>query len=48
PTPRILIRHILPNVMAPTIVLFTTRVPAVILTEAAMSFLGFGIPPPNP
>ena len=48
PTPRILTRHILPNVMAPTIVLFTTRVPAVILTEAAMSFLGFGIPPPTP
>jgi len=46
PTPRILIRHILPNIIAPTIVLFTTRVPAVILTEAAMSFLGFGIPPP--
>ena len=48
PAPRILIRHILPNVMAPTIVLFSTRVPAVILTEAAMSFLGFGIPPPDP
>ena len=47
-TPRILIRHILPNIMAPTIVLFTTRVPAVILTEAAVSFLGFGIPPPTP
>ncbi len=45
-TPRILIRHILPNIMAPAIVLFTTRVPSVILTEAAMSFLGFGIPPP--
>ncbi|MBA7696506.1 Glutathione transport system permease protein GsiD [subsurface metagenome] len=48
PTSRILIRHILPNIMAPTIVLLTTRVPAVILTEAAMSFLGFGIPPPTP
>ncbi len=48
PVPRILMRHILPNVMAPTIVLFSTRVPAVILTEAAMSFLGFGIPPPDP
>ncbi len=34
--------------MAPTIVLFTTRVPAVILTEAALSFLGFGVPPPTP
>jgi len=47
-TPRILIRHILPNVMALTIVLFTTRLPAVILAEASLSFLGFGIPPPHP
>ena len=45
-TPRILVRHILPNIMAPTIVLFTTRVPNVILIEASLSFLGFGIPPP--
>lgn len=45
-TTRILIRHILPNIMAPTIILFTIRVPNVILTEAALSFLGFGIPPP--
>jgi peptide/nickel transport system permease protein len=45
---RILIRHILPNIMAPTIVLFTTRVPNVILVEASLSFLGFGIPPPTP
>ena len=34
--------------MAPTIVLFTTRVPNVILVEASLSFLGFGIPPPAP
>ncbi|MBA7691080.1 Oligopeptide transport system permease protein OppC [subsurface metagenome] len=47
-TPRILTRHILPNIMAPTIVLFTTRVPNVILVEASLSFLGFGIPPPVP
>ena len=47
-TPRILTRHILPNIMAPTIVLFTTRVPGVILLEASLSFLGFGIPPPTP
>ena len=45
---RIFIRHILPNIMAPTIVLFTIRVPNVILAEASLSFLGFGIPPPNP
>jgi len=47
-TPRLVIRHILPNIMAPAIVLFTTRVPAMVLTEASMSFLGFGIPPPTP
>jgi len=48
PTSRILTRHILPNVMAPTIVLFTIRVPNAILAEASLSFLGFGIPPPTP
>ncbi len=47
-TPRLFIRHILPNIMAPTIVLVTTRVPWAIITEASMSFLGFGIPPPTP
>jgi len=47
-TTRMLIRHILPNIMAPTIVLFSVRVPNAILTEASLSFLGFGIPPPTP
>ncbi len=47
-TSRILMRHILRNVMATAIVLFTVRVPAVILTEASLSFLGFGLPPPIP
>ncbi len=47
-TPRILSRHILPNVMAPTIILFSMAVPNVILVEATLSFLGFGIPPPFP
>jgi len=47
-TPRILTRHILPNIMAPTIILFSVRVPAVIMAEASLSFLGFGIPPPAP
>ena len=45
---RILIRHILPNVMAPIIVLFTTRMAHMILLEATISFLGYGIPPPQP
>jgi len=47
-TLRILVRHVLPNIMAPTIILFTTRVPNVILAEASLSFLGFGIPAPTP
>lgn len=45
---RILMRHILPNIMAPIIILFTTRIAAVILSEATLSFLGLGIPPPAP
>jgi peptide/nickel transport system permease protein len=45
---RILLRHILPNIMAPIIILFTTRIAAVILAEATLSFLGLGIPPPAP
>jgi len=47
-TGRILVRHLLPNVMPPIIVLFTTRVGAVILAESALSFLGLGVPPPAP
>jgi peptide/nickel transport system permease protein len=47
-TPKILIRHILPNIMAPLIILFTVRMPFIILDEASLSFLGFGIPPPIP
>ena len=47
-TTRILTRHILPNIMAPIIILFSTRVPLMILTEASLSFLGFGVPPPTP
>ena len=44
----ILRRHILPNIMPVVIVLFTTRVGAVILSEAGLSFLGLGVPPPQP
>ena len=47
-TLRLLFRHILPNIMAPIIILFTTRLAAVILAEASLSFLGLGIPPPAP
>jgi len=48
PTSRILIRHILPNIMAPIIIIFTITMGQIILTEATLSFLGFGIPPPIP
>ena len=47
-TRRILWHHILPNVLPPVIVLFTTRVGVVILAEAGLSFLGLGVPPPAP
>jgi len=45
---RILTRHLLPNVMAPIIIIFTVSMGAMILGEASISFLGFGIPPPLP
>lgn len=45
---RILWRHVLPNVMAPVIILFTNRVAVAILAESGLSFLGFGVPPPAP
>ena len=45
---RIITRHLLPNIMAPIIIMFTTVVPQAILIEASLSFLGYGIPPPNP
>lgn len=45
---RIAIRHILPNTMAPFIVLGTAQLSSAILTEASLSFLGLGIPEPHP
>jgi peptide/nickel transport system permease protein len=42
---RIIIRHILPNAMTPLIVIATFSVPQMIIFEAALSFLGVGIPP---
>ena len=47
-TMRMLTRHILPNVMPTVIILFSIRVPGMVLAEASLSFLGFGIPPPVP
>ena len=48
PTWRMVWKHIMPNIMAPVIILFTTRMPGMILAEAGISFLGLGIPPPFP
>jgi peptide/nickel transport system permease protein len=46
--PRILFKELLPNLAAPILVYTTLIIPTNILTEAALSFLGVGIPPPNP
>lgn len=46
-TPRILLRHVLPNVLGPSIVIGTTMVAEMILVESAMSFLGLGVQPPD-
>ena len=45
---RIMVRHVLPNVMGPVLVLATIQVAAAILTEATLSFLGVGVPPTSP
>src|SRR4029079_10423414 len=41
-------RHILPNMMAPIMVIWTLELARVILMESALSFLGVGVPPPTP
>ncbi|MCF8227538.1 MAG: ABC transporter permease [Bacteroidales bacterium] len=45
---RIIVRHILPNVMAPVIVISAANFAAAILIEAGLSFLGLGVQPPMP
>ena len=45
---RIAIRHVLPNTLAPLIVLATAQFGSTILIEAALSFLGLGVPEPHP
>ncbi len=47
-TGRIVIKHLLPNVMPMIIIGFSMGIGGVILAEASLSFLGFGIPPPQP
>jgi peptide/nickel transport system permease protein len=46
-TPGLIFRHILPNSLAPIIVTAVVGIPAAILTEAGLSFLGFGVQPPQ-
>jgi len=45
---RIALKHVLPNTLAPLIVLATAQLGSAILTEASLSFLGLGIPEPHP
>ncbi|MEM7254575.1 MAG: ABC transporter permease [Pseudomonadota bacterium] len=45
---RIAVRHVLPNTLAPFIVIATAQLGAAILAEASLSFLGLGIPEPHP
>jgi peptide/nickel transport system permease protein len=45
---RVLFRHVLPNVLAPIIVVATLRVGSAIISGAALSFLGMGAQPPTP
>jgi len=45
---RIMMRHVLPNVMGPVLVLATIQVATAIITEATLSFLGVGVPPTSP
>ena len=47
-TPRILLRHILPNVLTPIMVQATLSLSGAIIVEAALSFLGLGAQPPMP
>lgn len=46
--PRVLFRHILPNLFTPLVVLLTLDVPRLIVLEASVGFLGMGIQPPTP
>ena len=48
PQPLILVRHILPNVMGPVLVIATIQLALAIIIEATLSFLGVGVPPTSP
>lgn len=46
--PRLIMRHMLPNILGPVIVMFTLGIGSIIILEAALSFLGLGVQPPTP
>ena len=48
PTSQILSHHVLPNIMAPVIIVFSINIGGVILSLAALGFLGYGLPPTVP
>ena len=45
--PRVVLRHLIPNSVAPVLVSATLGIAGAILTESGLSFLGFGVPPPD-
>jgi peptide/nickel transport system permease protein len=45
---RVMLRHVLPNVLGPVLVLATIQIAGAIITEATLSFLGVGVPPTSP
>ncbi|MBI4338398.1 MAG: ABC transporter permease [Chloroflexi bacterium] len=47
-TPWIMVRHVLPNIVGPLLVLVTFAVPRAIFVEATLSYIGIGVPPPAP
>jgi oligopeptide transport system permease protein len=46
-TPRVIVRHVVPNAVGPIVAYATLIIPSVILDEAFLSFLGLGVPPPQ-
>ena len=47
-TPRILLKHVMPNTIGPILIVASMDVPFVIALEAGLSFLGLGVRPPTP
>ena len=47
-TPRILLRHLLPNVLGPLVIVLSMDIPVVIMLEAGLSYLNLGVKPPTP